>query len=89
MQPPPGDATSLTSRQRLVGNVAHEVLEKAVLPMLGRAGVRLDGQDLLADKTAEHLLERSVVDTRDGGEPAPRERLPENRPILQHAPLVR
>ena len=39
---------ALALRQRLVGDVADEVLEEAVLAVLGRARIRLDAEHLLA-----------------------------------------
>ena len=44
-------------RQRLVGDVAHEVLQEAVLAVLGRARVGLEAEHLLAHERAEQRLE--------------------------------
>ena len=41
---------ALPLRERLVGDVAHEVLEEAVLAVLGRARVGLHAEHLLADE---------------------------------------
>ena len=41
---------ALPLRQRLVGDVADEILEEAVLPVLGRAWVGLDAEHLLPDE---------------------------------------
>ena len=48
---------ALLPRERLVGDVANEVLEEPVMAVLGRARIRLDGEDLLADQRLEERLE--------------------------------
>ena len=48
-------------RERLVGDVPDEVLEEAVLPVLGRARIGLDAQHLLADERREQRLELGLV----------------------------
>ena len=48
---------ALSLRERLVGDVAHDVLEECVLAALGRAGVCLDRENLLAYERAEERLE--------------------------------
>ena len=52
--------TTLSLRERLVGDVAHEVLEKAVLAVLGRAGVGLHAEHLLARERREQRLDLDV-----------------------------
>jgi len=39
---------SVAARERLVGDVADEILKEAVLPVLGRARIGLDAEHLLA-----------------------------------------
>ena len=47
----------LPLRERLVGDVPDEVLEEAVLAVLGRARIGLDAEHLLADEPGEDRLE--------------------------------
>ena len=47
----------LVLRERLVGDVADEVLQEAVLAVLGRARVGLDAEHLLAHERGEQRLE--------------------------------
>ena len=49
--------TPLPLRQSFVGDVAYEVLEEAVLAVLGRAGVGLHTEYLLACEGDEYRLE--------------------------------
>ena len=62
--------TPLVPRQRLVGDVADEVLQEAVLPVLGRARVGLQAEHLLAHERGEQRLELA----RSRGPRAPRGR---------------
>ncbi len=80
---------ALSLRERLVGDVAHDVLEERVLTALGRAGVGLDREDLLADERAEERLEVRLVESGERRQAEPRERLPEHRSVLDEAPLLR
>ena len=48
---------ALAPRERLVGDVADEVLEESVLAVLGRARVGVDAEHLLADERGEQRLE--------------------------------
>ena len=52
--------TALPLRERLVGDVADEVLEEAVLAVLGRARVGLDAEHLLAHERREQRLDLDV-----------------------------
>ena len=49
-----------TLGERLVGDVAHEVLEESVLPVLGRARICLNAQHLLAHEGDEQRLDVGV-----------------------------
>ena len=48
---------ALLPRERLVGDVPDQVLEEAVLAVLGRTGVGLQGEHLLADERSEQRVE--------------------------------
>ena len=61
----PGPALAL--RERLVGDVADEVLEEAVLAVLGRARVGLHAEHLLADERCEQRLDLGLG-ARERGE---------------------
>ena len=52
---------ALLARERFVRNLAQEVLEKAVLPALGRAGVGLERQDLLPQRGPPAGVELGVA----------------------------
>ncbi len=60
---------ALAFRQRLVGDMAHEVLQEPVLPLLGRAWVGLQREDLLAHEPGEQRAELVLADPRDRGQP--------------------
>ena len=68
--------------ERPVGDMAHEVLQKAVLPVLRRARVGLDAEHLLADERLEQRPEPVAVDPRERRDGLPRERLAEHRAVL-------
>ena len=70
----------LAFRQRLVCDVANEVLQEAVLAVLRRAGVGLEAEHLLADERGEQRLELVGRATGDGGEPVAGERLASTAP---------
>ena len=59
---------ALALRERLVGDVADEVLEEAVLAVLGRARVGLDAEHLLAHERREQRLELAPRQPRERGE---------------------
>ncbi len=73
--------------ERLVGNVADEVLQEAVLAVLGRARVGLDAEHLLAHERGEEQLELRLGEAGESREPGPRECLAEHGPVLEQAPL--
>src|SRR4051794_14893217 len=78
----------LALRERLVRDVANEVLEKAVLAVLGRPRIRLDRDHLLARERREERLELALGEARDRDERTRHERLPYDRGVLQQAPLL-
>ena len=51
--------------ERLVGDLAQQVLEEAVLPVLRRARVGLDAEDLLAGERGEDRLELGLAAASD------------------------
>ena len=59
---------ALPLRERLVGNVADEVLQEAVLAVLRRRGIGLHAEDLLPRERPEKRVELRFVETSDGGE---------------------
>ena len=78
---------ALMPRQRLVGHMAHEILEEAVLAMLGRAGIRLDAEHLLAREGREQGLDVGVGVGKPG-QRVSREGLAEHGRVLEQPPLV-
>ena len=74
-------------RERLVGDLAQEVLQEPVLPVLGRTRIGLDDEHLLARQRAEGGVELAVSETGQRRERLPRERLAEHRRVLDHAAL--
>ena len=82
----PGATLSL--RERLVGDVAHEVLEEAVLAVLGRAGVGLHAEHLLPREGSEQRLDLGIG-ARERGERVSREGLAEHGRVLEQPPLLR
>ena len=82
----PGTALSL--RERLVGDVADEVLEEAVLAVLGRARVGLHTEHLLAREGDEHRLEVGVG-ARKRRQRVSREGLAEHGRVLEQSTLLR
>ena len=77
---------TLLLRERLVGDMPNQVLEEAVLAMLGRARVGLHTEHLLACEGDEHRLEVGLG-AREGGQRISREGLAENRRVLEQPPL--
>ena len=80
---------ALVAGERLVGDMAHEVLQEAVLTVLGRARVCLQRQDLLAHQRDEQRLDVLFRPAGQVGEGRAGEGLAENSAVLEHAPLVR
>ncbi len=80
---------ALMSGERLVGDVTHEVLQEAVLAVLGRARIRLNREHLLAHERRKHGIERVGVKPREREQPFPRERLAEDRAVREQASLLR
>ena len=79
---------ALALGQRLVGDVADEVLQEAVLAALRGAGVRLQGQDFLAYQDGEKRFEFGFGQPAQSSERTQRERLAEHRPVLQQPSLL-
>ena len=79
----------LALRERLVGDVADEVLEEAVLAVLGRARIGLDAEDLLADERGEQRLELGLAQPASAASACLRERLAEHGAVLEQPPLLR
>ena len=52
---------ALFARERLVRHLAQEILEEAVLPALGRAGVDLKREDLLPHERRQQGVEIAVA----------------------------
>ena len=80
--------TALSLRERLVRDVAHEVLEEAVLAVLGRARVCLHAEHLLAGEGREQRLDLDIG-ACERGERVFREGLAEHRGVLEQPPLLR
>ena len=72
-------ALAVAPREGLVGDPAHEVLQEAVLAVLGRARIGLDREHLLAHEDGEKRLEPRLVQSGEGGKRLARERLAEHR----------
>jgi hypothetical protein len=79
---------ALALRERLVGDTTHEVLEEAVLPVLGRAWIGLDREHLLAHQAGEQHSELVVREAGQASDRLLRERLPEHGGVLEQAPLI-
>ena len=73
---------ALAPRHRLVGNLAEQVLQEAVLPALRGAQIRLEREDLLAHESRKHLVDVSLRHAGNGDQRAPRERLPHDGCVL-------
>ena len=78
---------TLALGKRLVGDVPYEILEEAVLAVLGRARVGLHTEDLLAYERSEQRLEIYLGDVRERRERATREGLAQYGPVLQQPAL--
>ena len=79
--------TAVPSGKRLVRDVAHEILEEAVLAVLGRARVGLDAEHLLPHQRCEQRLGLDVGACERGQRNAC-ERLAEHGGVLQQPPLL-
>ena len=79
---------ALLLRQRLVRDLAEQVLEEAVLAVLGRARVGLEAEHLLADQAGEQRLELRLGRSGQRGQRSARERLPEHGRIAEQPPLL-
>ena len=82
-------AATLLLRERLIGDVTHEVLEEAVLAVLRRRRVGLHAEDLLARKRAEERVELGLGDTSQDCERVACEGLAEDRRVLEQTALFR
>jgi hypothetical protein len=80
---------ALAFRQRLVGDVADEVLQEAVLAVLGRPRIGLHPEHLLAHQPQQQRLQLRLGRPRQGRQRGPRERLAQHRPVLQQPSLLR
>ena len=74
--------------QRLVRDVADEVLQKAVLTALRRTRVRLDAQNLLSHEACQQRLDLAIGARRQRRKCRVREGLAEHRAVLQQSPLL-
>ena len=74
-------------RKCLVRDVAHEVLEEPVLPVLGRTGVCLNPEHLLADERTEERLDPGIA-PRECRECVESECLTEHGRVLEQPPLL-
>src|SRR5262249_26451662 len=79
---------SVCLREGLVGDAPEEILEEAVLPVLGRARVGLDTEDFLPGQGREQWIEVGFGQPRNSGKRSLAERLAEHRSVLQNAPLL-
>ena len=77
------------SGQCFVGDLAEQVLEEAVLAVLGGARVGLDAEDFFAGEGGEERLELGFGSAAERGECVFGERLAEHSGVLDHAPLIR
>src|SRR5579862_9958784 len=75
-------------RERLVRDLLEQILEERVMAALGRARVRLDGQDLLAHERGEERLELRLAQVRQCRQSRLREALAEHGRVLKDAPLL-
>jgi hypothetical protein len=73
--------------ERLVGDVADQVLEEPVLPALGRARVGLHAQHLLTHQPGQQRLELLGGCAGQAGQRADGERLAEHGSVLEEAAL--
>ena len=80
---------ALVAGERLVGDVADEVLEKTVLAVLGRTRVGLQRQDLLAHEGDEQRLDVLLGSTGKVRECRPGEGLAQDGAVLKDTPFVR
>jgi len=78
---------AVTFRERLVGDMAHEVLQEPVLPALRRSWIGLHAEHLLANEAGEQRLELLGRATTERSERTLGESLSEHRPVLQQPPL--
>src|SRR5581483_781428 len=76
----------LPPRDRLVGDVADDVLEERVLAALGRPRIGLNPEHLLTHERGERGFEGTLIEPADGGEALLRERLPEDGAVLHEPP---
>src|SRR6266545_7766165 len=79
---------ALTLRDRLVGDVPDDVLEERVLTSLGRAGIGLDREHLLAEQGSQQGLEVGLGQAGERSDTLPREHLAEHRAVLDEAALL-
>src|SRR5262249_57821773 len=78
----------LLLRQRLVRDALEQVLEEPVLATLGGAWIRLEGERLLADERREQRIEVRLGRSAERGESGLRERLADDRRVLDHSALL-
>jgi len=76
-------------RERVVGHFADEVLQEPVLATLGRAGVSLQRDDLLAHQRGQDRFDVFLRKTGHLCDPLFEERLAEDRPVLDDTSLLR
>jgi len=79
---------ALAFGERLVGDVANEVLQEAVLTALGRARIGLHPEHFLAHQPGQQRLQLRLGRRRERGKRRQREGLAEHRSVLQQPPLL-
>ena len=77
---------AITSRQRLVGDLAEQILGEAVTAPLGRQRVGRDLEHLAADQLAQRGGRRRLVEVADRDDRVGRERRAEHRRGAHHPP---
>src|SRR5262245_6279643 len=74
--------------ERLVGDLAQQILKEGVLAPFGRAWIRLARQHLLADERVQQRLHLLLGQTVERGERLLREALAEHGGVLEQGPLL-
>ncbi len=78
---------SFASRKGSVRDTPYEVLDEDVLAAFRRPRVRLNGENVLVDKAAEHAHDVARLDTGNGGDRVGGEGFPQYRSVLEQLPL--
>src|SRR5205085_1174754 len=80
---------ALVLRKRVVCDLLHQRLEKAVMAALGRARVAFEPEDLLADERCEQRRDLVRISTAERSEAFLGEGLAEHRCVAENPALVR